>query len=164
MRDFVFENKTKVYFGKDELQHLHEEIGRFGKKVLLVYGGGSIKRIGLYDKVMAQLKEAGAEVFELAGVEPNPRHTTVNKGAAICKKEGIDVLLAVGGGSTIDATKGIVGVTAKFAEVDTVNTFIDRLNEQNCFYEINYTGYSEINASGEWVANLECILSEDAGR
>ena len=107
MRDFVFENKTKVYFGKDQLQHLHEEIGRFGKKVLLVYGGGSIKRIGLYDKVMAQLKEAGAEAFELAGVEPNPRHTTVNKGAAICKKEGIDVLLAVGGGSTIDATKGI---------------------------------------------------------
>ena len=107
MRDFIFENKTKVYFGKDQLQHLHEEIGRFGKKVLLVYGGGSIKRIGLYDKVMAQLKKAGAEIFELAGVEPNPRHTTVNKGAAICKKEGIDVLLAVGGGSTIDAAKGI---------------------------------------------------------
>ena len=107
MRDFIFENKTKVYFGKDQLQHLHEEIGRFGKKVLLVYGGGSIKRIGLYDKVIAQLKEAGAAVFELAGVEPNPRHTTVNKGAAICKKENIDVLLAVGGGSTIDAAKGI---------------------------------------------------------
>lgn len=107
MRDFIFENKTKVYFGKDQLQHLHEEVSRFGKKVLLVYGGGSIKRIGLYDNVMVQLKEAGAEVFELAGVEPNPRHTTVNKGAVICKKEGIDVLLAVSGGSTIDATKGI---------------------------------------------------------
>ena len=107
MRDFIFENKTKVYFGKEQLCHLHEEVARFGKRVLLVYGGGSIKRIGLYDKVMAELQKAGAEVFELAGVEPNPRHTTVNKGASICKQEGIDVLLAVGGGSTIDATKAI---------------------------------------------------------
>ena len=107
MRDFVFENKTKVYFGKEQLCHLHEEVARFGKRVLLVYGGGSIKRIGLYDKVMAELQKAGADVFELPGVEPNPRHTTVNRGAAICKQESIDVLLAVGGGSTIDATKAI---------------------------------------------------------
>ena len=107
MRDFVFENKTKIYFGKDQMCHLHEEVARFGKKVLMVYGGGSIKKIGLYDKIMAELQKGGATVFELPGVEPNPRHTTVNKGAAICKKEGIDVLLAVGGGSTIDATKGI---------------------------------------------------------
>ena len=85
MRDFVFENKTKVYFGKEQLCHLHEEVARFGKRVLLVYGGGSIKRIGLYDKVMTELQKAGANVFELAGVEPNPRHTTVNRGAAICK-------------------------------------------------------------------------------
>ena len=107
MRDFVFENKTKVYFGKEQMCHLHEEVARFGKRVLMVYGGGSIKRIGLYDKVMAELQKAGASVFELSGVEPNPRHTTVNKGAAICKQEGIDVLLAVGGGSTIDCTKAI---------------------------------------------------------
>ena len=107
MRDFVFKNKTKVYFGKEQLYHLHEEVARFGKRVLLVYGGGSIKRIGLYDKVMAELQKAGANVFELSCVEPNPRHTTVNRGAAICKKEGIDVLLAVGGGSTIDCTKAI---------------------------------------------------------
>lgn len=107
MRDFVFENKTKVYFGKEQMCHLHEEVARFGKRVLLVYGGGSIKRIGLYDKVMAELQKAGAKVFKLPGVEPNPRHTTVNRGAAICKQESIDVLLAVGGGSTIDATKAI---------------------------------------------------------
>ena len=107
MRDFVFENKTKIYFGKEQMCHLHEEVARFGKRVLMVYGGGSIKRTGLYDKVMAELQKAGMEVYELPGVEPNPHHTTVNRGAAICKKEGIDVLLAVGGGSTIDATKGI---------------------------------------------------------
>ena len=113
MKDFVFNNTTKVYFGKDQLQHLSEEISKFGKKVLLVYGGGSIKKIGLYDKVIAELKKADMTIFELAGVEPNPRHTTVNKGAAICKLEGIDVLLAVGGGSTIDATKAIAA-TAKY--------------------------------------------------
>jgi hypothetical protein len=107
MQDFIFQNKTKVYFGMDQLGHLGKEISRFGKKVLMVYGGGSIKKIGLYDKVMKELEKEGMIVFELGGVEPNPHHTTVNKGAQICKKESVDVLLAVGGGSTIDATKGI---------------------------------------------------------
>ena len=113
MKDFVFSNTTKVYFGRDQLGHLNEEISRFGKKVLLVYGGGSIKRIGLYDKVISELEKADMTVFELPGVEPNPHHTTVNKGAAVCKKEGIDVVLAVGGGSTIDASKAIAA-TAKY--------------------------------------------------
>ena len=66
MRDFVFENKTKVYFGKEQMCHLHEEVARFGKRVLMVYGGGSIKRIGLYDKVMAELQKAGAKAAILA--------------------------------------------------------------------------------------------------
>ena len=104
MNNFVFQNPTKIYFGKNQLSHLKEEIKQFGNNVLLVYGSGSIKRIGLYDKVMSVLKEAGVNVSELSGVEPNPRHTTVNRGADICKKEHIDVLLAVGGGSTIDCT------------------------------------------------------------
>ena len=79
-----------------------------GKKYLVVYGGGSIKKNGLYDQVMANLKEANMEVFELPGVEPNPRLSTAKRGAEICKKEGIDVVLAVGGGSVIDCTKLIV--------------------------------------------------------
>ena len=114
MQDFIFHNKTKVYFGKNQLPHLGEEVSRFGKKVLMVYGGGSIKKSGLYDRIMKELERAGVTVFELGGVEPNPRHTTVNKGAEICKKESVDVLLAVGGGSTIDATKGIAAA-AKYA-------------------------------------------------
>lgn len=79
----------------------------YGKNVLLVYGGGSIKRSGLYDQVIEQLNKAGATVHELAGVEPNPRVSTVNKGVAICKEQNIDFLLAVGGGSVIDCTKAI---------------------------------------------------------
>ena len=107
MIDFVFNNPTKVYFGKDQMGRLGKEVAKFGKKVLLTYGGGSIKKTGVYDTVMAQLSEAGLEVFELGGIEPNPRISSVRKGAQICKDENIDVILAVGGGSTIDASKWI---------------------------------------------------------
>lgn len=105
MNSFVYDIPVKVYFGKNQLCHLGEELGKYGKKVLLAYGGGSIKKIGLYDAVMEELKKAGLEVFELSGIEPNPRIDSVRKGAQICKEEKIDVLLAVGGGSTIDAVK-----------------------------------------------------------
>lgn len=107
MQNFTFYNPTKLIFGKGQLDQLQHEIPQYGKKVLVVYGGGSIKRNGLYDKVMEQLNELGAEVFELSGVEPNPRISTVRKGVDICKNEGIDFLLAVGGGSVIDCTKAI---------------------------------------------------------
>ncbi len=107
MNDFIFQNTTKIYFGKNQLGHLGEEIKNFGEKVLLVYGGGSIKKIGLYDRILSELEKVGVEIFELAGVEPNPRHTTVNKGAKICHEKNIQILLAVGGGSVIDCAKGI---------------------------------------------------------
>lgn len=111
MNNFIFQNTTKIYFGENQLQHLGEELKQYGTRVLLTYGGGSIKKTGLYDRVMEELKKAGMTVFELSGIEPNPRHTTVNRGADICKKEKIDVLLAVGGGSTIDCTKAIAAAT-----------------------------------------------------
>lgn len=107
MNNFVYYIPTKVYFGENQLHNLPEEINRYGKRVLLTYGGGSIKKIGLYDKVMQQLQAAGAEVYELGGIDPNPRVASVREGARICKENGIDVLLAVGGGSTIDCTKWI---------------------------------------------------------
>lgn len=108
MRNFTYWNPTKLIFGKGELEKLRTEVPRFGKKVLLVYGGGSIKRSGLYEKVVNFLKEINVELFELAGVEPNPRISTVRKGVEICKSEGIEFVLAVGGGSVIDCTKAIV--------------------------------------------------------
>ncbi len=107
MNDFIFHNPDKVYFGKNQIQHLPEELLKHGKKVLLVYGGGSIKRSGLYDTIRKLVQDNGIQLFELSGVEPNLRHTTVNRGAAICKQEKIDVILAAGGGSTIDCAKGI---------------------------------------------------------
>lgn len=107
MDNFTFWNPTKLIFGKDQLKELKNEIPQYGKKVLLVYGGGSIKRNGLYDSVLNHLNEIDAQVFELSGVEPNPRLSTVHKGVQICKEEGIEFLLAVGGGSVIDCTKAI---------------------------------------------------------
>ena len=105
MNNFVYHIPTKVYFGENQLGHLGKELAKFGKRVLLTYGGGSIKRNGLYDKVIEELRNAKLEVFELSGIEPNPRIESVREGVKICKEQGIDVLLAVGGGSTIDATK-----------------------------------------------------------
>ncbi len=105
MDNFTFSNPTKLIFGKGQLEQLKTEVPKYGNKVLIVYGGGSIKRNGLYDEVVHLLNEIGAKVFELSGVEPNPRLSTVHKGVNICKEEGVDFLLAVGGGSVIDCTK-----------------------------------------------------------
>ena len=105
MNNFIYDIPVKVYFGENQLSHLGEELSKFGKRVLMTYGGGSIKKTGLYDKVVAEIEKAGLELFELSGIEPNPRIDSVRKGAQMCKDHKIDVLLAVGGGSTIDATK-----------------------------------------------------------
>ena len=105
MNNFVYDIPVKVYFGENQLHHLGEELRKFGRRILLTYGGGSIKRIGLYDRVIEELQKADIEIFELSGIEPNPRIESVRKGVEMCKEHNIDALLAVGGGSTIDATK-----------------------------------------------------------
>jgi len=107
MNNFVYDIPTKVYFGENQLGNLGAELSKIGKKVLLTYGGGSIKQIGLYDKVIEEIKKAGLELFELSGIDPNPKVSSVRAGAAICKQENIDVLLAVGGGSVLDCAKYI---------------------------------------------------------
>ena len=107
MNSFIYNIPTKVYFGKNQLSHLGDELKQFGSRVLLTYGGGSIKRMGLYDAVVAEIEKAGLKLFELSGIEPNPRIESVRTGAEMCKEHNIDVVLAVGGGSTIDAAKFI---------------------------------------------------------
>lgn len=105
MNTFSFQNPVCIHFGKNTIQHLATEVPKYGQNVLVVYGGGSIKKNGVYDAVMAQLQAINANVFELSGVEPNPRVSTARKGIDICKAENIDLVLAVGGGSVIDCTK-----------------------------------------------------------
>ncbi|WP_400194861.1 iron-containing alcohol dehydrogenase [Lysinibacillus telephonicus] len=115
MNSFTFYNPVKIHFGKDALEKLPEELAQYGDKVLIVYGGGSIKNNGVYDAVVSTLKKAGKTVFELSGVEPNPRVETARKGIEICKKESIDLVLAVGGGSVIDCSK-LIAAGAKVDE------------------------------------------------
>jgi Iron-containing alcohol dehydrogenase. len=111
MNNFVFQNPTKIIFGKGTEKTVGAEAKKYADKVLLHYGGGSIKRSGLYDTVVKSLKEAGVEFVELGGVKPNPRLSLVKQGIEICRKEGIRFILAVGGGSVIDSAKAIaVGV------------------------------------------------------
>lgn len=107
MSSFIYNIPTKVYFGPNQLCNLGRELSNYGKKVLICYGGGSIKKTGLFDRIVAQIQEAGLEYCEMPGIEPNPRIASVNKGAEICKKEGADVVLAVGGGSVLDCSKFI---------------------------------------------------------
>ncbi|SFS78612.1 hypothetical protein SAMN02910357_01838 [Succinivibrio dextrinosolvens] len=105
MFDFDLYLPTRLVFGKGRIDELPEITKSYGSKILLTYGGGSIKRSGIYDKIKALYK--GAEIFELSGIEPNPRITSIRKGVEIAKKEKVDFILAVGGGSVLDASKNI---------------------------------------------------------
>ncbi|MGV8980921.1 iron-containing alcohol dehydrogenase [Clostridium sp.] len=107
MKNFNYSIPTKIFFGKNQIDVLGSEIKKYGSKVLLVYGGGSIKKSGLYDKIAGILKTNDISSWELSGVEPNPRLTSVRKGVQLCRDNGIDIVLAVGGGSSIDCAKVI---------------------------------------------------------
>ena len=105
--NFAYSNPTKLYFGDDALSFLSEELKNYGPKVMLTYGGGSIKRNGIYDEVMKILKESGKEVFEDGGVMSNPTVEKLYEGCRIAKDNDVDLILAVGGGSAIDYSKAV---------------------------------------------------------
>lgn len=107
MENFIYSIPTKVLFGKHMIEKLPECILEYGRKVLFVYGGGSIKKSGLYYTITELLKDNEITFVELPGVEPNPRLSTVERGVDICRKEGIEVILPVGGGSAIDCAKAV---------------------------------------------------------
>ncbi len=107
MQNFVFQNATKIIFGKGVESETGKETALHSRNVLLHYGGGSIRKSGLYDRVCKSLKDAGVRFTELAGVQPNPRLGLVHEGIRICREKGIDFILAVGGGSVIDSAKAI---------------------------------------------------------
>ena len=113
--DFTYHNPTKLIFGKDAMAALADELRAYGPMVQLVYGGGSIKRNGIYDQVMAALADAGKTVVEDAGVMPNPTVEKLREGVAIARENHVDLILAVGGGSCIDYAKG-VAVSANLPE------------------------------------------------
>lgn len=130
MNNFVYHVPTKVYFGQNQLEHLGAELRAFGKKVLLCYGGGSIKKMGLYDKIVREIKAAGLTLFELSGIDPNPRVSSVRSGAKICKQQKIDVILAAGGGSVLDCAK-FIGMAA-FYDGDAWDILTDKAGVTQC--------------------------------
>ena len=107
MKNFNFYNPTKVFFGKGEVEKIGKLVKEYGDTVLLVYGKSSIKKIGLYDKVVKLLKAENIKIIDFGGIDPNPRIESIREGGDLCKKHKVDLVLAVGGGSTIDASKGI---------------------------------------------------------
>ncbi|MCR5636104.1 MAG: iron-containing alcohol dehydrogenase [Clostridiales bacterium] len=105
--NFSYKNATKLYFGEDSLDYLNEELPKYGKNVVLIYGGGSIKKNGIYDSVIAILKANGKNIVEDGGVMPNPTADKLREGVKIAKAHNADLLLAVGGGSCCDYAKAV---------------------------------------------------------
>ncbi|MGM9809512.1 MAG: iron-containing alcohol dehydrogenase [Paludibacteraceae bacterium] len=123
IRDFSYQNPTRIHFGKSAMEKLPMELSQYGERVLLVYGKSSIKRIpcgaagqSLYDHVLQVLRAAGKQVVELGGVSANPRYSELAEGARLARENRVDLILAVGGGSVIDCAKGIS--CAAYAEGD----------------------------------------------
>lgn len=125
--NFIYYNPTKLYFGTKVHDNLMDALKNFGPKVLLTYGGGSIKTNGIYDTVINALKESNKQIIELSGVMPNPTLEKLNEGIKIAKDNNVDLILAVGGGSTIDYSKGVAA--SAFYEGDAWNNFWVKQNE-----------------------------------
>ena len=128
--NFSYVNATKLYFGDDSLKYLNEELPKYGKNVQLIYGGGSIKKNGIYDEVMEILKANGKNVVEDAGVMPNPTVEKLNEGVRIARENDVDLLLAVGGGSCCDYAKA-VSVSVNCDE-DPWDKYYLRFEEPDC--------------------------------
>lgn len=112
MQNFVYSIPTEIYFGKGQITNLVNIIKKHGSRVLFVYGGGSIKKIGLYDTITTMFNDNDIKYIELSGVEPNPKLTSVKKGIELCRQFNADIVLSVGGGSTIDCGKVIAAGVA----------------------------------------------------
>ena len=128
--NFTYCNPTKLYFGKNALDGLNAELPKYGKNVLLVYGGGSIKKNGIYDKVISVLKANGKEVFEDAGVMPNPTADKLREGVARARAAKADFILAVGGGSVCDYAKAVS--VSVHCDEDPWDKYYDRFEDVSC--------------------------------
>lgn len=128
--NFSYHNPTKLYFGEDSLNSLKDELKNYGQNILLVYGGGSVKKSGLYDEIIAVLKECGKNVAEVSGVMPNPTSDKLNEGVAIARGRDIDLILAVGGGSVCDYSKALS--VSVYCDDDPWEKYFIRFEEPEC--------------------------------
>ncbi len=128
--NFTYCNPTKLYFGKGAIKYLNDELPKYGKKVVLIYGGGSIKKNGIYDEVIDILKSNGKDVAEISGVMPNPTVEKLYEGMDIARRHGADLLLAVGGGSVCDYAKALA--VSVHCEGDPWEKYYIRFEEPVC--------------------------------
>ena len=128
--NFSYKNATKLYFGDDSLKYLNDELPKYGKNVQLIYGGGSVKRNGVYDAVMQILKANGKTVVEDAGVMPNPTAEKLREGVKIARENNVDLLLAVGGGSCCDYAKAVS--VSVHCDDDPWEKYYIRFEEPDC--------------------------------
>ncbi len=128
--NFCYHNPTRLHFGEDAIGSLRSELAQYGPTVMLCYGGGSIKRNGIYDEVTAVLREAGKTVVEDGGVMPNPTLEKLQEGARMARENQVDLILAVGGGSTIDYAKGVS--CSAWCEEDVWEKYYVRQEEASC--------------------------------
>ncbi len=128
--NFSYKNATKLYFGDDSLKYLNEELPKYGKNVQLIYGGGSIRKNGVYDSVMELLKKNGKTVVEDPGVMPNPTVEKLREGVEIARKNNVDLLLAVGGGSCCDYAKAVS--VSVHCDEDPWEKYYARFEEPTC--------------------------------
>lgn len=159
--NFEYSNPTKLYFGENALSYLSGELAAYGRRVLLVYGGGSIKKNGIYDDVMKILKEAGKDVFEVSGVMPNPTVGKLYEGCKVAKENNVDLILSVGGGSCCDYAKAVSVST--YCEEDPWEKYYLRMEDVDnkiipvgCILTMVGTG-SEMNG-GSVITNHESKL------
>ncbi|MCK5129792.1 MAG: iron-containing alcohol dehydrogenase [Clostridiales bacterium] len=155
MDNFIYQNQTKIVFGKDTENMVGSLIAPTYKKVLLHYGGGSIKKSGLYDRVIASLEKSGVDYIELSGVAPNPRLSLVNEGIALCRENDVDFILAVGGGSVIDSAKAIaIGV---LYDGDVWDFFIGKKKAED---SLPFGSIVTIPAAGS-ENSVSCVVTND---
>ena len=160
MNNFIYDTPTKVYFGKDEEQKVGKIISEFNpKKVLIHYGGSSAKKSGLLDRVKKCLENEGLSYAELGGVTPNPTLALVREGIELCKKEGVDFILAVGGGSVMDSAKDIANGAAN-PNRDVWDFSLGKASPEKT---LNKGAILTLSAAGSEMSNSCVISNTDTG-
>lgn len=156
MENFIYNTPTKIYFGKNQEKNLHEILKSYSvKKILLHYGMSSIHKTGLYEIILQEIQQAGVEYVELGGVSPNPKLSLVLQGIELCKREQVDLILAVGGGSVIDSAKCIaVGAKTEFSP------WLFHTKEQTPKSHIPVGAVLTIAAAGSDMSN-SCVITND---
>ncbi|TKJ16975.1 NADH-dependent alcohol dehydrogenase [Candidatus Woesearchaeota archaeon B3_Woes] len=159
MENFIYQNQTKIIFGKDTENLVGKETRNYSKKILLHYGKSSIKKSGLYDRVIESLKNSGVEYIELSGVVPNPRLSLVREGIKLCRENDIDFILAVGGGSVIDSAKAIA--LGFYYEGDVWDFFSKQIKIEKA---LPVGVILTIPAAGSEASRATVITNEEEGR